>query len=172
MKILNFALLLTICAAAAAVAQGDRGANTTPTSNSTTFSWQQQQRQAEELKEKYASQIADLSDAEWRETALAMMEFEAGQDDLLFTDVVRIGGAIADKKAVTEHGTTHSEDSPSWVVRFGKKTPRKLTLTLTDPNSTEVQCKVAELLQTGEGYVGVFLVDAVLMCVTRSTAIG
>ena len=63
MKILNSVLLLTLFAAGAAVAQGDRGANTTPTGTSSTFSWQQQQRREEEVKEKYASQFAGMSDA-------------------------------------------------------------------------------------------------------------
>ncbi|MCZ6726523.1 MAG: hypothetical protein O7A98_04125 [Acidobacteria bacterium] len=172
MRSLSLVLLLTVCTATAAVSQG-RGSNpSVRRPNSSNFGWQDRQNQTGGARQEYAAALAGLSEAEWREAALAMMEFESSDKDLLFTDVVRIGAAVADKKAVTERGEYYREDSPSWVVRFGKKTPKTLTLTLTDPRSTQVECTVGELLEIEEGYVGVFLVDAVLMCVTRSADVG
>ena len=164
MRRLSPFLILALCATAA-VAQ-DRSNTSTSRPNTSNFGWQEQERQAEEMKAKYLLQLAELSAAEWQRTALASVKFESGAEELRFTDAIRIGRAEADKKAKTE-----AEDG-AWRVRFGKKTPQTLTLTLTDPNSTQVECAVDELLETGSGSVGVFVVEALLVCTTRAADAG
>jgi hypothetical protein len=147
-------------------------------------------------KEKRAAFLVEnerLSPEEWREAALATISFRLGERELVLRDLARVADAVADKKAVTEKsggapepdedaeqddvedyfglelGGEEPEQSLEevWTVRFGKKAPRTLKLTLTDTHSTEVSCSMKDLEAAGGGTIGIFQNEYVLLCVVR-----
>lgn len=169
MKILTLMIALLVCSADLVIAQtsGNRGTTTTRRPNSSNFGWQDRQREAEEASEKYRFELSRMSEDKWKEAALAMMAFESDGRSFSFHDVTRIAGAEADRKAVSKEADGSTEDSPAWIVEFGKKKPKILTLTLTDRNRTQVKCEATELLEAGGGYLGIFHTEYELLCVAR-----
>jgi len=169
MKIVALAVALAVGTTGVAVAQsaGSRGTSSTNRPNSSNFGWQDRQREADEARDKLLGQLAALSEQEWKDSALAMMTFDSSDRGFSFEDVVRIKAASADRKATTREGQGSTSEAPSWTVDFAKKTPKILTLTLSDPKSTEVRCEIGPLLEAGAGYLGIFFTEAELICVTR-----
>lgn len=173
MKILTWMLALTVCATGVAVAQGsDRSSTPVNRPNSSNFGWQDRQREAGEASDRYVAELKTMSEEQWKETALAMMAFESNAQGFSFAEVVRIRGTEADRKAVFREASNSSAEAPAWVVEFGKKKPKVLTLTLTDRAHTEVRCAADQLLEAGSGYVGVFQTDFELLCIARPAGSG
>ncbi len=171
MRIWALVLLFTVSSSSLAVGQVLRspGASKRPSSN---FGWQNRQEEAIEEKEKFLDVLRDLSDEEWKQTALAQMAFGSAEGEISFSGAYRIGAATADRKAVTREVQGSSADPRAWIVAFGNKMPRILTLTLTDGARTRVRCEVGELLEAGEGYVGVFQTGYEILCMARPSRSG
>ncbi len=159
--------LLAVCGSAGAFAQvGDRDSGSVPM-GSKGFEWQTEQALAKEKAAEFRAHIERLAEDEWLETALATLRFDRSDGGLVLDEAFRIGDVAVDRKAVTEPGEYSRSDDPSWVVTFGKKAPRVLTLTLTDTASTEVRCAIEELLAVEDGTLGVFQSDTELLCFAR-----
>lgn len=150
-------------------------------------------------KEKRIAFLAEnerLSPEDWRAAALATVSFSLGGGELVLRELARVTDAVADKKAVTEKSGgpvepaevekddgvedyfgielgSEEQARPQeevWTVRFGKKPPRTLKLTLTDIHSTEVSCSINDLEAVGSGTIGIFQNEYVLLCVARGDA--
>ncbi len=157
--------------------------------------WQTDIDIEKEKREAFLAKNERLSADEWRQAALASLSFELGDRELVLRDIVRVAEAAGDKKAVTEKSGTPVEqrdveeddvadyfglkigDEESqeqqeevWTVRFAKKPPRNLKLTLTDTHSTHVSCPMKDLEAVGRGTIGIFQDEYVLLCVARGLA--
>jgi len=167
MRIASLVILMALTVAATGWSQGRGSRSSVRRPNSSNFGWQDRQQEATRA---LITELDSMSDDEWTEKALARMSFLSDDNSLQLTEVTRISAAVGDKKATTERGEYYREDSPAWIVRFNKKQPRKLTLTLTDDRKTEIDCAVDDMVEHRQGYVGVFLHGDQLMCLTRPVA--
>ena len=183
MKRLACALCLLLLPVVPAIAQTGRAGAT----------WQTEIDIEKEKRAAFLAQNEQLPPEKWREAALATVAFSFGERELVLRELGRVVDAVADKKAVTEKsgGAIEPDDAGEqddvedyfglelgsaepgqpleevWTVRFGKKTPRTLKLTLTDVHSTEVSCSMKDLEALGSGTIGIFEDAYVLLCVAR-----
>lgn len=164
MRIASLVVLMALMVTTTGWSQGQGSRSSVRRPNSSNFGWQDRQQEATKA---LIAELGTMSDEEWTEKALATMSFLSGDNSLQLTEVTRISAAVGDKKATTERGEYYRENSPAWIVRFNKKPPRKLTLTLTDERSTEIDCVVDDMVEHRQGYVGVFFHGGQLMCLTR-----
>ncbi len=165
MKTFAAALVLSTLAVAASAQPGGRGGGSVPL-GSKGYGWQTEQALAKEEAARFQLEIAELSDEEWKERALAWLRFETSDTGMTLDDVFRVAGVDADARATTEPAEYFREDDPSWIVTYRKKTPKKLTLTLTDDAATTVQCAMPEG-EVPTGYFGIFLHETHLVCFAR-----
>jgi len=169
MKTATCILALAVCATGAAVAQdgGSRGSTSVRRPNSSNFGWQDRQRAAAESSESYIAELKTMPEEAWKDAALAIMAFESSERSFSFDEVVRIGAATGDRKATSRPVGEEDAESPAWIVEFGRKKPKVLTLTLTDRARTEVQCAAETLFEARAGYVAIFQTEFEIFCLAR-----
>ena len=162
-------LALAVWSTSAAVAQDQGNTGRAPLNrpNSSNFGWQDRQRIAAEANDAYVAELKAMSEEQWKAAALAIMAFESTERGFSFDEMVRIGGASADRKAISRSALGEDEESPALVVEFGRKKPKVLTLTLTDRARTEVLCPAKELFEAREGFVAVFQTEFEIFCLAR-----
>lgn len=127
--------------------------------------WQTDQALEKEEQARFLVEVERMSEEEYLSKALAWANFELGDSEIRLTGTLHIQDAAADRKATSEE--LSDGETPGWVIRYGKKTPRILTLTLTDGDRTQVKCSMKDLASIGSGYVGIFQHEHELLCITR-----
>ena len=162
-RIIGLLAVVTVLFPVAAAAQ-DRG--TTPIGRQG-FAWQTDIRNDKEGMKRFETELAAIPLEEWKRRALAWVQLEEGGAEgatLLVEESHRVGGLEAKKVEVRPRGDTGDQ----WDLVVEKKTPKELTMVLTDQGATRVECPFRAAVDGGAGHLGVFLSDGVLLCLPRA----
>ncbi len=166
MKARNTLLTLALGAliAGPALAQGNPGAGKT-TMGRDGFLWQTDIDLAKEELKEFQAELDRMTEEEWMAAALAWVSFDYAEErQLMVDDSYRVDAVDPGKKAEVEEITF---DPPTWGIAWSKKSPRKLVLTLTDDQSTEIDCALGAAEKLRSGFMGIFLRDNIVVCMPR-----
>lgn len=129
------------------------------------YAWQTEQQLEKEELQAFEVGLQRLSRDEWMGEVLAWVTYDYSAEKRLAVDEsYRVASLDPGRKAEVEEGDT---DPPTWDVAWGKRSPREIELTLTDTDSTQVNCKMGTAEKFGKGYMGIFLKDGVILCMAR-----
>lgn len=160
-------LLVTLCLTALpllAQAGGDRGSGSVPF-GSRGYGWQTDIQLAKEELEAYETDLQRMGRDQWMAEVLAWVTYDYSEEKRLEVDEsYRVADLDPGRKAEVEQVET---DPPTWGIAWGRKGPKAIELTLTDTDSTQVNCQMGTAERLGRGYIGVFQREGVLLCLAR-----
>ena len=128
--------------------------------------WQTDIRNAKEELAKFEAELLRMGENEWKQTSMAWIAYDfSAQNQIRVEDSYRVAAVDPGKKAEVEEITI---DPPTWGIAWGRKPPRTLKLVLTDINGTTVDCALPSQKKLGGGYIGIFLREDSIECLSRA----
>lgn len=158
-------ILVTLAAPAVARAQG-RNPGPTPMGRRG-YQWEAAQRAAKEDQKRMETELAAMSENDWKAHALAWIELSpAGADkQLQVPGSNRVAGLEVKKGDVQAAKDTEGSWTIAWTRR---KAPKEVTLVLTDVAATKVKCPLRDAVEDGDVALGIFQNHSgILVCVPR-----
>lgn len=163
--------LLVFAAASLAAQGGDRGSGATPM-GSRGFMWQTDIQLAKEALKELEAQLDRMPEEEWKSTSIAWFEIQVqeGERRISVPQTFHVGDIDAGKRAEVERGGEEWE--PTFDIAYPKKLPKALEITMTDDDSTRVECPLGDAAKGQRGLLGVFIHESALLCVFREAETG
>lgn len=128
------------------------------------YGWQTDQALESERMKQFLVELEPLSLDEWKEKALAWLELRPESENGGVTVPLSLH---IDSLEVRKADVAAIDEAGSWtIVPAKKKLPRKMSVVLTDPDRTKVECPLPAVANGGE-VVGIFLYEGVLHCLVR-----
>lgn len=157
-RIASWAAVFFLTVPLVAAAQGPQGIGRAG------FGWQTDQALESERMKQFLVELEPLSLDEWKGKALAWLELQPESEN---------GGVAVplslhiDSLEVRKSDVAATDEVGSWtILPAKKKLPRKMTVVLTDPDRTKVECPLPAVAD-GREVVGIFLYEGVLHCLVR-----
>lgn len=131
------------------------------------WEWQTGQDLEEEAMKRFQHDLDRLSDEEWKDQALAWIEFRTLEDgsgiEVIGSD--RVADLDGDELEVEPLGSGASAER--WNVGFAKKPPKQFGLILTDVNRTRIDCPLRQTVEKDGRALGIFQHAGTVLCMPR-----
>jgi len=129
------------------------------------YEWQTNQAIDGERLKRFTMEMNALPLDQWKSKALAWLELRPqGEDGAVAVSV----SLHVDRLEVKKAGVEALDGRGTWtIVPAKRKLPRSLTVVLTDPDSTEVECPL-RTRPGGTEVLGIFLDSGALHCLPRA----
>lgn len=127
------------------------------------YGWQTNQALEAERLKTFLVSLKPLPLDEWKAKTLAWLEIRPDGED----GAVAVPGSLHVRRIEVKNAEVEPIDPVSWrIAPAKKKLSRSMTVVLTDPDSTEVECPLRNVAD-GPDVLGIFLYQSAIHCVAR-----